>query len=171
MATQNTIGIGVDISDNGTAKKTIKNVEELHSTIKKTQTTAEKGVNLGGTAGSRKAVAAGYQPASAALAASAPTGAEELIQFGKMRGRAGATGASARDFANQAQGLGGLVRLYATYAANIFAVGAAFRALSNAMDTTNMVKGLEQLCDAGGTALGSLSKSFLYDTEVAVSLR
>ena len=171
MATQNTIGIGVVISDNGTAKKTIKNVEELHSTIKKTQTTAEKGVNLGGTAGSRKAVAAGYQPGGAALAASAPTGSAELMQYGQMRGSAGATGASARDFANQAQGLGGLVRLYATYAANIFAVGAAFRALSSAIDTTNMVKGLDQLGAAGGTALGSLSKRFVEATDGAVSLR
>lgn len=171
MATQNTIGIGVVISDNGTAKKTIKNVEELHSTIKKTQTTAEKGVNLGGTAGSRKAVAAGYQPGGAALAASAPTGSAELIQYGQMRGSAGATGASARDFANQAQGLGGLVRLYATLAANMFAAGAAFRALSNAMDTSNMVKGLDQLGATSGTALGTLSKRLAQTTGNAISMR
>lgn len=169
MATQNTVKIGVDVSDNGTAKKTIKNVEELHSTIKKTQATANKGISIGGTQGSRS-VAAGYKP-SAAAAAAQPTGSAEIAQYGQLRGSAGVTGASARDFANQAQGLGGLVRLYATYAANIFAVGAAFRALSSAMDTTNMVKGLDQLGAASGTALGSLSKSFVQATEGAVSLR
>lgn len=171
MATQNTIGIGVVISDNGTAKKTIKNVEELHSTIKKTQTTAEKGVNLGGTAGSRKAASAGYRPGGAVQAASAPTGSEEHKQYGQMRGSAGATGASARDFANQAQGLGGLVRLYATLAANMFAAGAAFRALSNAMDTSNMVKGLDQLGAASGKALGTLSKRLAQTTGNAISMR
>jgi hypothetical protein len=64
--------------------------------------------------------------------------------YGTARGAIG-TGAEGRDFAKQAQGLGGLVHVYATFAANLFAVGAAFRALSDAADTTNMVKGLDQL--------------------------
>jgi hypothetical protein len=92
-------------------------------------------------------------------------------EYGRARGSAGATGASARDFANQAQGLGGLVRLYATYAANIFAVSAAFTALSNAMDTSNMVRGLDQLGAASGVALGSLSKELVRATDGAISLR
>ena len=37
---------------------------------------------------------------------------------GTARGLGGLTGASARDFASQSQGLGGVVRLYATFAAN-----------------------------------------------------
>ena len=48
--------------------------------------------------------------------------------YGRARGAVG-TGAGARDFAKESQGLGGLVRLYATVAANLFAVGAAFNAL------------------------------------------
>jgi hypothetical protein len=95
----------------------------------------------------------------------------DVGDYGTARGSAGMTGASARDFANQAQGLGGLVRLYATYAANIFAVGAAFRALSTAMDTANMVKGLDQLGAASGVALGSLSKNLAKATGGAISLR
>ena len=72
--------------------------------------------------------------ASAAFKASG-----ENQSYGQARGTMGGTGASARDFANEAQGLGGLVRLYATVAANIFAVGAAFNALKDAMATTNMI--------------------------------
>jgi len=86
--------------------------------------------------------------------------------------RAGAgTGAAGRDFANQAQGLGGLVRVYATFAANIFAVSAAFNALSNAADTTNLVKGLDQLGSASGKNLGTLSKRIVEATDNSVSLR
>lgn len=157
MATQN-INIGINISDNGTAKKVIKDVNQLHSAIKATQESAQKVA----------APKAGYK------AAAQPTGTEAQLsnqEYNRGRGSMGTTGASARDFANQAQGLGGLVRLYATYAANIFAVGAAFRALSNAMDTANLVRGLDQLGAASGTALGSLSKRLVQTTDGAISLR
>lgn len=53
----------------------------------------------------------------------------ENREYGQARGVTGMTGASGRDFAKQAEGLGGLVRLYATFAANIFAVSMAFEAL------------------------------------------
>jgi hypothetical protein len=53
----------------------------------------------------------------------------ENRDYGAARGVTGQTGASGRDFAKQAEGLGGLVRLYATFAANIFAVSMAFEAL------------------------------------------
>ena len=95
----------------------------------------------------------------------------ETVEYGMARGAMGATGASARDFANQAQGLGGLVRLYATYAANVFAVTAAFRALSDAMNTANMVRGLDQLGAASGRALGNLSKQLVEVTDGAISMR
>lgn len=87
------------------------------------------------------------------------------------RGSAGATGASGRDFANQARGLDGLVRLYATYAANLFAAGAAFRALSNAADTTNMIKGMDQLGASSGQALGTIAKNLVATTDGAISFR
>lgn len=90
--------------------------------------------------------------------------------MGRSLGGSG-TGAAGRDFAQQAQGLGGFVRLYATFAANIFAATAAFSALSKAMDTTNMVKGLDQLGAASGRNLGYLSKSLAMVSDGAVSLR
>jgi hypothetical protein len=108
---------------------------------------------------------------SGSKAAAASLGAGENIEYGRARGSMGSTGAGGRDFANQAQGLGGLVRLYATYAANVFAVSAAFSALSNAMDTTNMVKGLDQLGAASGVAMGALAKQFTEASGGAISLR
>jgi hypothetical protein len=97
--------------------------------------------------------------------------AAQVRDYGTQRGSAGMTGASARDFANQAQGLGGVVRLYATYAANVFAVGAAFRALTTAMDTTNMIQGLQQIGAVSGVSLAGLSKGLVAATGGAISLR
>jgi hypothetical protein len=162
MAAQNNVNIGVNISDNGTANRTLKNVQELHSELKATQKTAAK-TGLGGTPGSK-----------AVYAKSAPTGSESVMSgqdYGRARGSAGSTGAGARDFANQAQGLGGLVRIYATFAANLFAVSAAFGALKNAADTTNMVKGLDQLGAQSGRSLGTLAQDLVKATDGAVSLR
>jgi lambda family phage tail tape measure protein len=92
-------------------------------------------------------------------------------EYDVARGSAGATGASGRDFANQARGLDGLVRLYATYAANVFAAGAAFRALSNAADTTNMIKGMDQLGAVTGQSLGTIAKRLVEVTDGAISMR
>ena len=104
-------------------------------------------------------------------AAAKAMAASDTVEYGRARGGMGLTGASARDFANQAQGLGGLVRLYATWAANIFAVTAAFRALSDAMNVQNMVQGLDQLGAASGMSLGSLAKRFADATGGAITLK
>ena len=93
------------------------------------------------------------------------------MQYGRARGTSGLTGASARDFANEQQGLGGLVRIYATVAANTYAAVSAFNALKNALDTTNMVKGLDQLGATSGIALGALAQNFVKATDGAISLR
>lgn len=160
MATNN-VKVGVQVTDNGSTQKVIKDVSELNKGLEKAKATA---ASLGGTAGS-KAVAAKAAPSYAAARA-------ENTDYGVSRSlRPGGTGASGRDFAQEAQGLGGLVRLYATYAANIFAAGAAFRALSSAMDTSNMVRGLDQLGAASGQALGTLSKRLVTATDGAISLR
>lgn len=161
MAAQNNVNVGINVSDNGTANKTLKNVQALHSELKATQKTAAQ-TNIGGTSGSR-----------AVYAKAAPKGSEQMSgqQYGQMRGSAGTTGASARDFANQAQGLGGLVRIYATFAANLFAVTAAFSALKNAADTTSMIKGLDQLGAQSGRNLGTLAQDLVKATDGAVSLR
>lgn len=101
----------------------------------------------------------------------AAAAASQNIEYGRARGAMGSTGASARDFANQAQGLGGLVRIYATVAANSFAAISAFNALKSAADTTTLKQGLDQLGAASGIALGALADGFVKATDGAVSFR
>jgi lambda family phage tail tape measure protein len=95
----------------------------------------------------------------------------ESTQYGRARGASGLTGASARDFANEQQGLGGLVKLYATVAANTYAAMVAFNALKSAMDTTTMVEGMNQLGARSGIALGALSQNMVKAAGGAISLR
>lgn len=151
------VKIGLTVDSNGTTDRETKKAHALKAAY---DAAAKSAGSVGGTAGSRSA-AQSAQPMAAA----------QVREYGQLRGSAGETGASARDFANQAQGLSGLVRLYAVYAANIFAVGAAFRALSTAMDTTNMIRGLDQLGAASGRSLAGLSKQFAIATGNAISSR
>ncbi len=94
----------------------------------------------------------------------------ERAGYRQFRGASG-TGAAGRDFGKQAEGLGGLVRVYATFAANIFALTAAFSALSKAADTSNMVRGLDQLGAASGRNLSTLAKGLVDVSDGAISLR
>lgn len=156
--------LGVEVTDSGSTKRTEKAIDDLQEKIASTKDLTKQlqkelkalaEANTAGTAGSRKMADM----------------AGNIQQYGTQRGVAGLTGASARDFANQAQGLDGLVRLYATYAANVFALGAAFRALSDSMDTDNMIKGLDQLGAAVGRNLGGLSKRVAELSGGAISMR
>ncbi len=156
--------LGVDVTDSGSTAKVEKSIDELKQRLAEAKAEAKaaakelKALNsMGGTAGSRSA-------------ANSMNGSA-IQQYGAQRGVAALTGAAGRDFANQAQGLDGLVRLYATYAANVFALGAAFRGLSTAMDTTNMIKGLDQLGAATGRNLGGLSKRVVELSGGAISMR
>lgn len=110
-------------------------------------------------------------PKARAAAMTGSRSSSEMLDYSTAGGITGRGGAQARDFANQAQGLGGLVRLYATFAANVFAVSTAFNALKNAADTANLIKGLDQLGARSGIALGNLSKQFADATDGIVSLR
>lgn len=159
------IKIGVVVDDGGSTKKVTNGAELLAKGLDNVTASATK---------ASAAVKAAMAPSGGAKTKdalkNATTPAQESLEYGRARAAAG-TGAAGRDFANQAQGLGGLVRLYATYAANLFAVSAAFRALSEAMDTSNMVKGLDQLGAATGRNLGGLSKRLVELTDGAISFR
>lgn len=102
--------------------------------------------------------------------AGGPAGAGGGSDYDRTRGLVG-TGAAGRDFARQSEGLGGLVRVYATFAANIFAATTAFSALSKAVDTSNMVKGLDQLGAASGRNLSGLTKQLVIASDSAISFR
>ncbi len=146
----NSVNVNLEVSDSsGSLKKRNEEAKELNRNLSAAARNAEKALRP----------AARMQPQG------------EGTEYGRARGSMGTTGASARDFANQAQGLGGLVRVYATVAANLFAVSAAFNALKEAANTTSMIKGLDQLGAASGMALGSLSQRLVQTTDNAITLR
>ena len=118
-----------------------------------------------------QAAQAGVAAAQSRPRAAAAAPATELGGTSIPRSIGPGTGSDSRDFAKQAQGLGGLVHVYATFAANAFAASAAFTALSKAADTTNIVKGLDQLGAASGVALGTLSKKLVEASDGALSLK
>jgi hypothetical protein len=144
-------------------------VQKQSQVVRDNFETAQKAAS--GTASSRRiASSAAAQPTGMAGASAGVSGGE-VVDYNRAKGAAGSAGGTARDFADQARGLGGLVRLYATFAANIFAATAAFGALSRAMDTTNMIQGLDQLGAASGRNLGTLSKDLALASDGAISLR
>ena len=119
----------------------------------------------GKTASSKKRTGSGA--ADAALFST-----ENSTEAGLTRGTAaGASRGDSRDFARQAQGLGGLVHVYATFAANVFAVSAAFNALSKAADFTIMQKSADILSGQFGLALNNTAKGLRDITDGAISAR
>ena len=66
-------------------------------------------------------------------------------------------------FSRQAQGLGGIVRVYATIAANVFAISSAFRILKDAADLSILSRGVESFANSTGANLDSLAKK-IQDT-------
>ena len=165
MATQN-VNIGVNVSDNGTAKKVVQSFKEITNAAAEAQRAAG-GISAGPV---KSTMAPGGTPGS--RRASEPSGSQQTMSgqdYGSARGSAGLTGASARDFANQAQGLGGLVRLYATWAANIFAVGAAYTALEEAATKTRMIEASELVSRRVGASMKNLAKDIQEATSYAVS--
>lgn len=92
----------------------------------------------------------------------------EIERYNRARGAVG-TGAAGRDFANQAQGLGGVVRLYATFAANIFAVGAAFQNLQQAANFERLINASKMMSERTGTDLVGLGKRLQEATGYAIS--
>ena len=156
----NDIKVGINVDDGGSTAALVK-----HATALKDQyegvVAAVKRIPV--------ATGAAKQGMAARAAAAQPSGGASDTNL--SRGVAGATGASGRDFAAQAQGLGGLVHVYATFAANLYAVSAAFGALSKAMDTSNLVKGLDQLGAASGRTYSTLAKQMVAVADGALSMR
>ena len=148
----NDIIIGIKASDGGSIDNLTGKAEQLRATLRDASEAASKIRVPVATVAARQGVAASQpstmsqsasvsQPKSAAYKAASGPG-NTASDTNLSRGLAGQTGASGRDFAAQAQGLGGLVHVYATFAANLFAVSAAFNALSKAMALMNLIKGL-----------------------------
>lgn len=152
--------INIEVTDGNTLKSLTAQAKELKRELTGIQNLAgnlfSKGIGRGAAAGAMR------------RAAAMPGLGDQ--DYDVARSAVG-TGAASRDFAKQSQGLGGLVRVYATFAANLFAATAAFNALSNAADTTNMVRGLDQLGIASGKNLVQMSKQLAESTDYAISMR
>jgi len=188
---ENQVNINLSLLDQqSTIKKRTAEVENLNNQLDRTQKLASGGIPATGTKTGAQALRATEAPDSTVRLqrTTITTGLQDSTRdqtnpqarragYGMMTdyttagGVSGRGGASARDFAAEAQGLGGLVRLYATYAANVFAVTAAFTALREAMNTDIMIKGMEQLGAATGQSLVGMTKSFVSVTDGMVSFR
>jgi len=76
----------------------------------------------------------------------------------RLKGAARTSSNTTKNFSKMSQGIsGGLVPAYATLAANIFAIGAAFRFLSDAADYRILVEGQREYATVTGEALELLT--------------
>jgi len=170
MATEQST-IEVNVLTKGLTEATVS-AQKLHDIMKATsQIAANIRIPTAVQAAQEQVAATNTRRSSPVMASPKPKGGGSgSNEYGTARGTVG-TGAEGRDFAKQAQGLGGLVHVYATFAANLFAVSAAFTALSKAADTTNIIKGLDQLGAQSGRSLGGVAKAMVEATGGALSLR
>jgi hypothetical protein len=99
------------------------------------------------------------------------TAVRDVDNLGRAQTRMGQASASAgRSFAAQSQGLGGLVGAYAGAAATVFALQAAFEALSKAAQAENIVKGTSALASEMGQSGPKILKSIKEITQGQLTL-
>ena len=88
-----------------------------------------------------------------------------------MQGTAGTSSNLTKNFAKQAQGIqGGLVPAYATLAANVFAITAAFGALQRAAQVEQLVEGFTFLGNVAGRTATLVAESLVKITDNALSM-
>lgn len=160
------IKIGYELDDGGSTDKKTKATAKLRDGLDEVTAAATRA----GSATTKAMAASAAPKTSTAINKASMSTADKIDQYDQARAGVG-TGAAGRDFAKQAQGLGGLVHVYATFAANLFAVTAAFTALKDAANTENMIRGLDSLSASSGKNLGSLAKQIAATTDGALSLR
>ena len=90
----------------------------------------------------------------------------------QQKGVAGATSNSTKAFSKMTTGIsGGLVPAYATLAANVFAITAAFGALQRAQATAQLEEGLKKVGQAAGQNLPYVASEIRNITGAAVSMK
>ena len=75
-----------------------------------------------------------------------------------MEGTYNRANRGAKDFSRMSQGMGGLVGAYATVAANVYALSAAFDVLKRSADFSSMIKSTEDLAAATGRNFALIAK-------------
>ena len=145
MAKKNQVYIDVVIDDKGTTKRVAVNAKKLGMELDKAGAGSER----------------------------AAKGQEKLNRTGRdldrnMRGTAKMTSNSTKEFSKMRQGMGGLVGTYATLAAQVFAVTAAFQFLQTAADYKNLIAGQEALGAVSGTAYKTITNNIIAATDAQI---
>ena len=148
-----TIPVNLNVTSNGTTDNETKKAKELNAQLALAAANASK-IGSGG----------GSQTKSKISSAS-----DSVLN--RSLGSGAGTGSDTSDFAAQARGLGGLVHVYATFAANIYAVSTAFTALSHAANVSHIIQGLDQLGAATGKNLGSLAARLVAVSDGTLSMK
>lgn len=98
-------------------------------------------------------------------------GRASTTTYREMQGTAGTSSNLTKNFAKQAQGIqGGLVPAYATLAANVFAITAAFGALQRAAQVEQLVEGFTFLGNIAGRTATVVAESLVKITDNALSM-
>ena len=85
------------------------------------------------------------------------------------KGASAQSSGASKNFSKMSQGMGGIVGAYATLAANIFAIGAAFRFLKSAGDLQKLKEGQVLYASATGVALKSLANDIRDATDAQIT--
>jgi hypothetical protein len=82
-----------------------------------------------------------------------------------MRGASQMSSNATKNFSKMQQGMSGIVGVYATIAAQIFAVSAAFQFLKSASQMTNLIAGQEALGQVSGVAYKTITQGLIAATD------
>ena len=88
-----------------------------------------------------------------------------------LKGAAQASANGTKNFAKMTQGMGGLVGAYATLAASLFAVSAAFNFLKSAGDLALLQRGQTAYAAATGVAMKSITNDIIEATDAQISFQ
>ena len=146
MAKKNQVYIDIIIDDKGTTKRVAVNAKKLGIELDKAANAATKTTK----------------------------GTDKLTKSQKnldrnMRGTAKMSSNSTKNFSKMQQGMGGLVAAYATLAAQVFAVSAAFQFLQGASNIRNLIDGQEALGAVTGTAYKTITQSIISATDAQLN--
>ena len=88
-----------------------------------------------------------------------------------VKGAAQASSNASKNFSKMSQGMGGLVGAYASLAASLFAVSAAFNFLKGAGELQSLQAGQVAYASATGVALKSLTNNIIEATNAQISFK
>lgn len=141
--------IDVIVDDKGTTKRVAVNAKDLGMQLDKTSKKSQSSGNAFRDMG-----------ANAASADRALKGASQQ------------SSSTTKNFSKMSQGIGGvLVPAYATLAASVFALSAAFRFLEDAANIQNQIAGMEAFAETTGSAMRSITQSVRSATGSLVGFR